>query len=341
MTETARTAPSAMTTLTDRYIAAVTRTLPERQRDDVAAELRASIADQIEARVDAGEDAEGAERAELTELGDPDVLAASYADRPLYLIGPRFYLTWWRLLKLLLWVVPVCVAFAVALGQTLSGAGLGEIIGSTWGVTLSVVAHVAFWTTLVFAILDRTTSPADAGIAEWSLERLPDPRPRDASLADMLASVIMSLLLIGVVLWDVISGAAYIDGAGYDGVWMHVLDPGLWPWWIVALLLLQALEMGLAITVYVRRGWSYRLAIANAVLALAYAAGTLWLIATERLINPELLAALTALGGEDLDVVIPAVTGFVVVGVAVWDLIDGFLKARRASRANHAARAVR
>ena len=29
----------------------------------------------------------------LTELGDPVILAAEYADRPLHLIGPRYYLT--------------------------------------------------------------------------------------------------------------------------------------------------------------------------------------------------------------------------------------------------------
>ena len=333
MTETTRAATSKAT-LTDRYVDAVIRTIGEKQREDVAAELRASIADQIEARIDDGETPEDAERAVLTALGDPDELAAGYSDRQLFLIGPRYYLTWWRLLKLLLWIVPVCVAFAVALGQVLSGAGVGEVIGSVWGITLSVVAHVAFWTTLVFAILDRTTSPADAGITEWSLDRLPVPRPKGAGLADMLASVIMSLLLIGVVLWDVIAGAAYIDGAGYDGVWMHVLDPGLWPGWILALIALQALEVALAVTVYVRQGWSYRLATANAVLALAYAAGTLWLIASDALINPELIAALTALGGEDLDVVIPALIGFFTVGIAVWDVIDGFLKARstRAAR---------
>ena len=104
------------TTLTDRYVAAAMRTVPEKQRDDLGAELRASIDDQIDARVENGEPHGDAERAVLTELGDPDKLAAGYTDRPLYLIGPRYYLDWWRLLKLLLWIVPACAAFGVALG---------------------------------------------------------------------------------------------------------------------------------------------------------------------------------------------------------------------------------
>ena len=80
------------------------RSVPDKQRDDLAAELRASIADDIDARIDAGEPAADAERAVLSELGDPDKLGAGYAERPLWLIGPRYYLQWRRLVTLLLWV---------------------------------------------------------------------------------------------------------------------------------------------------------------------------------------------------------------------------------------------
>ena len=103
-------------TLTTRYIDAVTRSVPERQRDDVARELAAAIADQIDARLVAGEAPGDAERIVLTELGDPERLAAGYADRPLHLIGPRYYLEWKRLLVLLLWIVPACAAGGVAIG---------------------------------------------------------------------------------------------------------------------------------------------------------------------------------------------------------------------------------
>ncbi len=91
------------TDLIDRYVYAATRSVPERQRRDVADELRASIRDQIDDRAASGEDLRTAERAVLLELGDPDKLAAGFSDRPAYLIGPRYYFEWWRLLKLLLW----------------------------------------------------------------------------------------------------------------------------------------------------------------------------------------------------------------------------------------------
>ena len=107
------------TNLTDRYVAAAMRTVPEQQRADLAAELRASIDDQIDARVEQGEERDAAERSVLTELGDPDVLAAGYTGRRLYLIGPKLYLVWWRLLKLLLSIVLPFAVAAVALGVLL------------------------------------------------------------------------------------------------------------------------------------------------------------------------------------------------------------------------------
>ena len=65
-----------MTALTDRYVWAVLRGVPAAQRADLEPEVRALVADAIEARTGepapSGASAEAAERAALTELGDPD-----------------------------------------------------------------------------------------------------------------------------------------------------------------------------------------------------------------------------------------------------------------------------
>src|SRR5690606_4735895 len=89
-------------TLTDRYVAATLRSIPANSREDIERELRASIGDAIDAKVEAGSEPEAAEAAVLTDLGDPDRLAAGLTDRPLSLIGPELFLTWWRLLRVLL-----------------------------------------------------------------------------------------------------------------------------------------------------------------------------------------------------------------------------------------------
>jgi hypothetical protein len=311
-------------TLTDRYVDAAMRSVPEKQRDDLSAELRASIDDQIDARVDAGERHEAAERAVLTELGDPDKLAAGYLERPLWLVGPRYYLDWWRLLKLLWAIVPACAAFGVALGQTLAGAPLGAIIGSTIGVVVSVIVHVAFWVTIVFVILERTGHETMDQSA-WTPDRLPEPKASGAKLSDLVATLVFLAIGAGFVLWD-----HFIGWPVGDGRTTSFLDPGLWPWWITGLFVLMAAEAALAVTVYARGRWTTGLAYLNLVLDVAIALPALWLISQGLFLNPELLPTVDPDDGAQVTGILNVILGFVFAGIAVWDSIDAFLKAHRA-----------
>ncbi|MFJ1679629.1 hypothetical protein ACIODT_32540 [Streptomyces sp. NPDC088251] len=137
-------------TLTDRYVVEVVRRIPTDQRGDVADELRATIADTVEARGPA--DPATAERGVLTEMGDPIRLAARYAGRPLALIGPELYPTYVRLLTVLLsTVLPVVTAMSAVL-DVLDGQGVGEVIGGAVGAVLTVGAQMIAWLTVVFAL---------------------------------------------------------------------------------------------------------------------------------------------------------------------------------------------
>src|SRR5690625_3189316 len=118
------------TSLADRYISATINELPADLHDEVRPELQASIAEAEEARMAQGEDRETAERAVLTELGDPAVLAAGYADRPLQLIGPGYYLPWLRLLKLLLMIITPILFVLVAFVQEIGRASCREGVES-------------------------------------------------------------------------------------------------------------------------------------------------------------------------------------------------------------------
>jgi hypothetical protein len=320
-------ARDARSTFTDRYVHAVTRTIPEKQRDDVAAELRAAIADQLDARVDAGELPESAERAVLDELGDPDRLAAGYADRPLHLIGPRLYLEWKRLLVLLLWIVVPLAAFGIALGQTLAGAGIGEIIASTLGGAFSVALHLAFWTTLVFAVIERSDDARASGkAAAWSVDRLPPENPyTGARFVDMMTSIVFLTVAAGALVWDQLLGLVHLEGH-----WMSFLSPDLWPWWAGGLLVVMAIEAVLQIVVYVNQRWTFPLAVFNAVLNVVVAVPAIWLLSQQMLLNPEFwMTVIPDADAENVFGILSVITGFGIAGVAVWDTIDTFLKARR------------
>jgi hypothetical protein len=312
-------------TLTDRYVDAAMRTVPEAQRGDLAAELRASIDDQIDARIADGEDAAVAERTVLTDLGDPDRLAAGYTDRPLWLVGPRYFLDWWRLLKLLLWIVPVCAAFGVSLAKVLEGASLGEVIGAVVPVVISVVVHLAFWTTLVFVVLERTGYETMTS-GPWTLDQLPEPRQKGVGLGDMIASLVFLAIMVGVVLWDLFVGFVPTEPG------LSFLDPGLWPWWILALFGVMALEAVLAIVVYAIGHWTAGLAVANGILNLVIAVPALWLLFEGSLINPAFFTTIIPDDGDEVGQIIAIIAGFVIAGVAIWDTVDASLKAARARR---------
>jgi hypothetical protein len=78
--------------LIDRYIAEVGRHLPEKNRDDIEAEIRSTLEDMVEERGHQAKSADDKIIAEtLEQLGDPKLLAHKYTPARRYLIGPNWY----------------------------------------------------------------------------------------------------------------------------------------------------------------------------------------------------------------------------------------------------------
>lgn len=314
-----------MPTLTERYIAATTASLPAESQQDVRTELGVSITDAVEARIEQGEDPAAAERAVLTELGDPAVLAAGYADRPLHLIGPRYYLTWWRLLKALLIIVPLCALGGVAVAQALIGSPVETIIAESLAIALSAAVHVFFWVTLVFVILERSGTPTGGG---WDVDQLPQAQDPDARLSDVVASLALLAVTAAAVLWDGTRGVVHVRGET-----LSFLHPQLWPWWMAALFVLFALEAVIAVAVWIRRGWTAPLAAVNTLAALLVVSWTLTLLGRGLLVNPAFTEAVLLDNGVDADVVriLGVLLGVGVTAIAAWDAASGWVKARRST----------
>ncbi|MFE5672359.1 permease prefix domain 1-containing protein [Agromyces sp. NPDC056523] len=309
-------------TLTDRYVWAAARRMPEAQRTEFGRELRERIGDEVDARLADGTAPADAERAVLVELGDPDALAAEYADRPMQLIGPRYFLAWRRLLTLLYAIVLPIAGAGLLLAQLLAGAEPGEIAGSVVSTLLALVVHLAFWVTLVFAILER--SPQTQALAPWTpeqLRELPDTG-RSGRLSDLIASLVFLTLFAVVIVWQQAEPFAF--GAA-DA--MPILDPELWSFWLPYFLVLIVLEMLFAIAVYAW-GWNWWLVAANVVLNVAFTVPALWLFATGQLLNPEFLEVIGWPWGEGSDVTTIVIV-VVFVGVAIWDVVDGVIKTVR------------
>lgn len=314
----------AMATDTDRYIAAAVRAAPESGRLELGTELRASIEEAITAHTDAGQTPRDAERTVLTEFGDPERFAARYLDQPLYLIGPKFYLEWRRLLRSLLWIVLPIATIGIALGRLISGAGTGEVIGAAVAGFTTVGLHVVFWTTLLFVILER--SGVRSIRKKWSVDDLPDIREPGFRNSDFVASLVFLGSVVGAVLWDRLIGFVQVDGIG-----VPVLSPNVWPVWIFLPLLVVA-EIAFAIALRRTGHWTTLLVVVNAILAIAATAAGIALLASGQLLHDAFFTAVAPQNPDSVLHVTSIITGILMIVIALWDIVDGVLKHQRHQR---------
>ncbi|GAB3844123.1 permease prefix domain 1-containing protein [Micromonospora andamanensis] len=314
-----------MTSLTDRYLAATLRSVPTRRREEIATELRASIADMVDGRTAEGVDHATAERAVLTELGNPAQLAARYTDRRLQLIGPEYYLAWQRLLIVLLSTIPAIVGVLMGVLQATVADNAAGAIGEGIVTAFNVAVQIAFWVTLVFAAMERLGTPLN--LPEWTVDQLPDhPTERDVTLTDVCASIVFLGLFIAFLPWQ-----HFQSVVGPDGDRLPILDPALWTFWLPLLLVVLLASIVMEIAKYRARRWTWPLVAVNAVLSLAFAVPTIWLLLNDRLLNPEFVARFAWLRDGGLDTV-ARISVVVIVAITLWDIAESVVKARRSAR---------
>lgn len=304
--------------LTDRYVQAVLREVPEAKRADLGPELRSSITDMVEARVEAGEPAAAAEHAVLTELGEPARLAAQYTGARLQLLGPRFFLVWKCLtLRLVLWVPPVIASIVAVVAVLQGGHTVGEVITDAVGAAIGTGVQVVFWTTLVFAILDRVVTE---DLEPWTPDRLPEPRPeREYPFGEMVGAVAWNLVVAGALVWQ--HFRSWVAGA--DGEDVPVLDPDLWQLWLPVVLGLLAASVATEVWKY-RTGWTAGALAATVLTSVATGGVLAWLAVEDRLLNPAFVDAV-GLGPTGLD----RLNDLIAVGVllvAAWEVGDALVR---------------
>jgi hypothetical protein len=278
-----------VSTLTDRYVAATLRSVSRESRDDIERELRASIADALDARLGRGESDAAAEVAVLTELGDPSRLAAEYSGPPQFLIGPEVFHSYIRTLGLVLaFSVPaswsLLLAVWVAGGDSLPTALLTASLGA-----LFVALLVAFWTTLGYAVVDRSAEArvemaAAFGIAPgpWTPDRLPATtsfRPIRAS--DAVEAIVGESIGIAFILVQR-TVSPFSDASGHA---IPFLNPDLWSFWIPVVLLIAAVWIAAEFALLAAGRWISRIALVISAMVVASATVNIYLLATGQLFN--------------------------------------------------------
>ena len=189
--------------LIDKYIAEVGKHLPRKNRADIEAEIRSTLEDMLDERMQASEAKGPADdetvMALLKEYGAPRDVAATYNPHP-YLIGPRMFPMFEMVLR---------IVFAVVVGASLLGLGVG--LSKTGFTGQAFVSSLGEWFTgllsgliaafgnivIVFAILERTkvVNEFEKEVKDWDPKELQaEPDPDQIDRADAIATLIFTVL---------------------------------------------------------------------------------------------------------------------------------------------------
>ncbi|MCR8867953.1 hypothetical protein CN563_12710 [Bacillus sp. AFS026049] len=325
--------------LIELYIQEVTRRLPEKNRADIALELQSTIEDMLPE-----DHTEQDVKAVLLKLGDPVTLASGYRDRPMHLIGPRYYDVYISLLKMILPIAAVISLIALVgdnpfrdTGNTVMEAIL-KIIGKGISSIISTGIQVFFWLTLSFAILERLDtskdqSPVTKDLKPWTPENLKDIPNISKIKAVPMIEVFASLLGLSVF------AALYFNAANLLGVYekrngsLIFVTPSfnqdvLNSYW---LLVSCVIIIGVLLAIYklFLGRWTLKLAFFHAIYQLLYTLAFIIIISNPDLLNPEFLAYQRTLFSID-EWKSSIYWGLILLSIifAAYDTYQGFRKAK-------------
>ncbi|MGX6443437.1 hypothetical protein ACWM35_09480 [Neobacillus sp. K501] len=330
--------------LIEIYIQEVTRRIPEKSREDIGLELRSTIEDMLP-----DDYTEADVKSVLEKLGNPAILASSYRDEPMHLIGPRYFDVYVTLLKMILPIAVVISLISMIADNFFSYSGeeavlnvVLTIIGEgIWNI-ISVGIQVFFWLTVVFAIIERTDQknddkPLTIFFEKWTpddLKNIPDISKQNS---------ISKFEVFGSLMWTAIWASVYFyanhllgvyEGNG-NGEGLVFITPALnqevlnhyWPIVVVVI----GLEIVLALYKTFKWRWTKKMAIFNTVVELV---GTIVFIVI--FMNPNLLLPpfttymgdLFSISAEDFKVWF--ISGIITIFIVstVISIFDGWRKSR-------------
>lgn len=208
-------------TYIDRYIYAVTKYLPEKDREEVARELRANIEDMLE-----GDYSEENVTRVLEDMGSPYDLSLEYMGKDNYLIGPRVYHIYLEVLKIIALVAVIIgiITFAVDLifnAKDISSlSGVIGIIVDGFGTIISMLFGFFFWVTLVFVIIERTNAmdeirqSMDKPFKVTNLKEVPKTDAKKISKVEMVITLVLTVVFLFIFLFRSDLIAIYVPGEG-------------------------------------------------------------------------------------------------------------------------------
>ncbi|WDH75992.1 hypothetical protein PTI97_00210 [Exiguobacterium marinum] len=317
--------------LRDVYIDEVTSRIPESMRQDVALELESTIDDMT-----GNDPSETALFEALRQLGDPHILAARYANRPLHLIGPALFTQYVNVIKI---VLPIAVTVITIL--SVIGYLNNSIDDTSWlpfliqaflqvgAAIFNVVVQTLFWITLTFFIIERAVPEGEVPFSSWKPEQLKKVKPRSTSISfgsilfDFVATVLMVVLYVNAeqMIRVVMNGKSY-----------PLLNPSVLDRFLPFVIALAVFGIAIAIYKWMVRHWTKPLALWNALFNVVWIVVTALILLQPDLISSDAISLIAAQISIDVETIsrwgVRSVLITVTI-VCIIDLAEGLIKAFR------------
>lgn len=335
-----------MMQLIEAYIFEVTKRLPEKSRDDIALELNSTIEDTLPENYSEQDVVKA-----LSELGDPAQLAASYRDTHKYLIGPKVYHAYSRVLKIIIpWVALITVLVYIVEGivHFSEEASLLSVLIKGFGMIIAIVIQnliqTIFWVTVIFLIIERVGLSGNLDSLtnfgqEWTPEDLKHIKVIPKKKAISKGEVIFGFVLTAVWLVfyfnaDHLAGIYQsIDGNNLQMV-MPIFDQTVWLSYWPLILIIAFLEIGLGVYKWKVSHWTMQLVAANTVVKIVGIIAFIIIASNPALLNAavipymaDLLNVSIASVGYFIDWAIWTIVAITIITLAI-EIFDSYRKAK-------------
>lgn len=292
--------------LIEVYIHEVTRRVPEKGRADIALELRSTIEDMLPDNY-----SEKDIKEVLGKLGNPATLASGYRDQPMHLIGPRYFDVYVSLLKMIVPIAAVISLIAMIAEYFIGYSGdeailnvVLNIMGVGIGSIIEVGIQVFFWLTLIFAIIERTDKgkdqqPLTASLKKWTPDDLKNvsfiPKEKAIKKFEVFGSLMWTAIWATLYFYaNQLVGVYESGGAGLEFVIPALNQDILLRYWPFVLVII-ALEIGLALYKLIKGQWTKKMVIFNTVLELSGTVVCIVIVSNPNLMNQEFISYMSTL----------------------------------------------
>jgi hypothetical protein len=329
----------------ERYIYAVTQKLPQNQRDDIAIELRGLIEDMIEERVGSGEASNQVVEEVLLELGSPREMANKYRGTKKYLIGPELYDPFLIVLKI------VWISMSVGLGAVFVIQSIitpPEILDHFVKLIVALVTglpQALGWVALMFVLVEYGggLKTKDLGLDKaWSpamLTAIPDPKRRIKRSEPIIAIIFYVIIMVWFAFSSDFFGIYVFNDNGFKEV-VPFLNEEAFSQYMPFVLLFFATFIVKECLKLISGKWTMKLVGYTTVINLLGIVVIFFLITGDSFWNPEFMSDIVQAGvvtegsegyqiGEAIWRNSTRITVAILLIGLVWDIIDGWIKARK------------